>query len=105
MEDKYTKVTYQSEPIGKEQIVLYLTTFDLDTFKENENIEKIPEKRQAIVFEFNKSDLLNNSNLMEEINNKFEIMFKETYEKQLLDMKNYIENNRKLFKAQWYELN
>ena len=32
MIDKYTKITYQSNPIGKEQIVLYLTTFDLKAF-------------------------------------------------------------------------
>lgn len=104
MKDKYTKVTYQSEPIGKERIVLYLTTFDLEAFEKNENLEKIPEQRKAIAFEFNKSEILNNPNLVEEMSNKFETMFKEIYEKQLLDMKEYIEFNRKLPKAQWYKV-
>lgn len=102
--DKYTKITYQSEPIGKERIVLYLTTFDLEAFKNNEKLEKIPIQRKAIAFEFERNDILNNHNLAEEMNNKFEKMFKEIYEKQLLDMKSYIEINRKLLKAQWYEV-
>lgn len=104
MNDKYTKVTYQSEPIGKERIVLYLTTFDLETFKNDEKLEKMPTQRKAISFEFERIDLLNNPNLAEEMNNKFEKMFKETYEQQLLDMKSYIEFNRKLPKTQWYDL-
>lgn len=91
MHDKYTKVVYQSEPIGKEKIILYLTTFDLETFKNDEKLEKIPEQRKAIAFEFNKSEILNNPNLVEEMSNKIETMFKEIYEKQLLDMKSYIE--------------
>lgn len=104
MKDKYTKVVYQSEPIGKEKIILYLTTFDLEAFKNDEKLETIPEQRKAIAFEFNKSEILNNPNFVEEMNNKFETMFKEIYEKQLLDMKSYIEFNRKLPKAQWYDL-
>lgn len=104
MDNKYTKVVYQSDPIGKERIVLCLTTFDLEAFKNDEKLEKIPIQRKGIVFEFNRADLLNNPNLAEEMNNKFEKIFKEIYEKQLLDMKNYIEFNRKLPKAQWYEV-
>ena len=95
MKDKYTKVVYQSKPIGKERIVLYLTTFDLEAFEEDEKLDKIPEREDVLVFEFEKEDLLNNPNLIEEMNNKFETMFKEIYEKQLLDMKSYIEHNRK----------
>ena len=104
MKDKYTKVVYQSDPVGKERIVLYLTTFDLDAFEKDEKLEKIPEQRKAVVFEFEKKDILNNPNLAEEMNNKFETMFKDIYEKQLLDMKSYIEYNRKLPKAQWYKV-
>lgn len=103
MNDKYTKVTYTSEPIGKERIVLYLTTFDLESFKNDEKLERIPTKRKAIAFEFDRTDLLNNPNLVEEMNNKFEKIFKETYQKQLEEMKGYIEINRKLPKAQWYD--
>lgn len=104
MNNKYTKVTYTSEPIGKERIVLYLTTFDLEAFEKDEKLEKIPIKRKAITFELNRADLLNIPNLVSEMNNRFEKMFKEIYEQQLLDMKSYIEFNRKLPKAQWYKV-
>ena len=104
MDNKYTKITYQSDPIGKGRIVLYLTTFDLEAFKKDEKLEKIPTQRKAIAFKFNRADLLNNPNLAEEMNNKFEKMFKETYQKQLEEMKSYIEFNRKLPKSQWYEV-
>lgn len=104
MNNKYTKVVYQSDPIGKERIVLYLTTFDLEAFERDEKLEKIPEKKQAIAFEFDRTDILNNPSLVNEFENKFEDMFKKVYEKQLLDMKSYIELNRKLPKANWYEV-
>lgn len=104
MNNKYTKVVYQSGPIGKERIVLYLTTFDLEAFERDEKLEKIPEKKQAISFEFDKTDILNNPNLINEFENRFEDMFKKVYEKQLLDMKSYIELNRKLSKASWYRV-
>lgn len=104
MNDKYTKVVYQSDLIGKEKIVLYLTTFDLEAFEKDEKLERIPIQRKTIAFEFNRADLLNNPNLAEEMNNKFEKMFKEIYQKQLEEMKSYIEINRKLPKTQWYNL-
>ena len=104
MKDKYTKIVYESNPIGKEKIALVLTTFDLEAFEKDEKLKKIPEQRKAIAFEFERKDLLNNPNLVEEMNNKFETMFKKIYEKQLLDMKSYIEFNRKLPKAEWYEV-
>lgn len=96
MDNKYTKITYQSDPIGKERIVLYLSTFDLEAFKKNENLEKIPTKRQAISFDFEKKDILNNPNLAIEMNNKFEKMFENTYKKQLEEMQEYIEALRKI---------
>lgn len=90
MNDKYTKIVYSSEPIGKEKIVLYLTTFDLKAFENNEKLEKIPTKRQAIVFEYDKYEL-NNPNLINELNNKFEDMFNKIYKNQLEQMSQCIE--------------
>lgn len=101
MNDKYTKIIYQSEPIGKEKIVLQLTTFDLEAFKKDEKLIKIPQQKKVIVYEFNRYDVINNHYLLEEINNQFENFIKETYEKQLNEMKSYIEINRAMFKAQW----
>lgn len=101
--DKYTKIKYQSEPIGKEKIVLYLTTFDLEAFKNDEKLEKIPEKRVAKMIEFDRQDIMNTPNFEIEINKRLEEFVKATYEEQILEMKGYIEANRKLLKAQWYE--
>ena len=102
MDDKYIKVVYESKPIGKEKIVLQLTTFDLEAFEKDEKLKKIPIKKDTIAFEFDKYEM-SNPNLLDEINNRFEKMFNETYKKQLEDMKSYIEINRRLPKAQWYE--
>lgn len=95
MLDKYTKVVYQSEPIGKEKIILYLTTFDLEAFKENEELEKIPTQEKKIAFNCNYYDLLNSTNLAEQMSNLLAKEFKDTYEKQLEEMKTYIEFLRK----------
>lgn len=102
--DKYTKIKYQSEPIGKEKIVLYLTTFDLEAFKNDEKLEKIPEKRVAKMIEFDRQDIMNNPNFEVEINKRLEEFVKATYEEELLKMKSYIELNRYLPKAQWLEV-
>lgn len=103
MNDKYTKIVYQSEPIGKEKIILYLTTFDLEAFKNDEKLEKIPVQQKAVMFEFSREDIINKPNLIGEMNNRFEEMFNKLYKKQLEEMKNYIEFNRRLPKAQWYK--
>lgn len=49
--DKYTKITYESDPIGKERIVLQLTTLDLEAFEKDQKLEKIPTKIVAKAFE------------------------------------------------------
>ena len=112
MNNKYVKVVYRSQPIGKEEIVLELTTFDLEAFKRDEQLEKIPVKRVAKTFEVPKNFIDENSAICTQINdyrrNFFETLIEkfvsDTYEKQLEEMKSYIELNRKLPKAQWYEV-
>ena len=41
---KYIKVTYRSEPIGKEGIVLELTTFDIEKWKNDKQFDNVPGK-------------------------------------------------------------
>lgn len=48
--DKYVEVVYQSEPIGPERIVLYLTSFDLKRYEQDQELEK---RRFANSFELN----------------------------------------------------
>lgn len=107
MSEQYIKTVYRSDPIGKEKIVLELTTFDLEKFKEDEKLEKIPTKKIAVVYSYNKSDLLNNPNMLQEqIEKSFLEIFENTYKDQLEDMKGYIEYLRKngVPRAQWYSL-
>lgn len=40
MFDKYTKIVYQTEPIGEYGIVLYLTKFDLEAYNRDQELEK-----------------------------------------------------------------
>ena len=105
--NKYIKTVYRSNPIGEEKIVLELTTFDLEAFKRDEELEKIPTKKIGIVYSYNRSDLLNNPNLLQEqIEKKFVDIFENTYQEQLEDMKSYIEFLRKngIPQAQWINL-
>lgn len=43
-ENKYIKVTYRSKPIGKEGIVLELTTFDTEKWKNDKQFDNVPGK-------------------------------------------------------------
>ena len=95
MIDKYTKITYQSNPIGKEQIILYLTTFDIEAFEKDQSLEKIPTKKIAKVIEIEKADI-NKPYFIEFINDRLEHIVDETYEKQLKEMASYIETLRKI---------
>lgn len=92
---KYSKIVYQSNPIGKEQIILYLTTFDVEAFEKDQSLEKIPTKTIAKVIEVEKADI-NIPNFIEIINDRLEHIVSETYEKQLLEMTGCIEALRKI---------
>lgn len=93
MDKDYSKIVYQSEPIGKEHIRLVLTTLDLEKFKEDENLTKIPTKKVAIDYEFNRYDLTN-QNLISDLHNQYEDFIKKTYDNQLKEMQGYIEQLR-----------
>lgn len=48
--NEYVKIVYQTAPIGKEKIILYLTTFDIEAFERSQMLEK----KTAIAFEVRK---------------------------------------------------
>ena len=54
--NKYVKIVSQSEPIGKERIILYLTTFDIEAFEKDQLIEKT----EKVAFDVCKKDLSTN---------------------------------------------
>ena len=47
MFDKYTKIVYQTPPIGEFGIVLYLTKFDLEAYNKDQELEKSLDSRIA----------------------------------------------------------
>lgn len=48
LNDDYVKITYQTPPIGPSKIVLYLTTFDIEKYKKDQEVET---KTKTLVFE------------------------------------------------------
>lgn len=48
LNDDYVKITYETPPIGPSKIVLYLTTFDIEKYKKDQEIET---KTKTLVFE------------------------------------------------------
>ena len=41
MSEEYIKIVYQTPPIGKEGIILELTTFDIEKYNKDKELEKI----------------------------------------------------------------
>lgn len=85
--EDYVKIVYESAPIGKEKIVLRLTTFDLDKFKKDEKLKKIPKQEKVMCYTYDKEDLLNSNCIIKQINN----MVNDIYKEQIEQMKSEIE--------------
>lgn len=87
------KVVYQTNPIGPDKIVLYLTTFDTDMYHYGKVLDPIPIKEEKHIIELpnNRGEhylLLFEKELKEIVN--------ETYEKQLLEMRKIIDSLRNM---------
>lgn len=99
MFDEYTKIVYQSDPIGNEKIVLYLTTFDIHAFQGNKDCKKIPVEQKCVVFEspissrhrVKECDFVDALQVLE---NQIKIHVDNHYIEELEKMKNYIEFSR-----------
>lgn len=44
LHDNYVKISYESQPIGPDKIVLYLTTFDMERYEKEQILEKKVER-------------------------------------------------------------
>lgn len=95
MKDKYVKIVYQTEPIGKEKIVLYLTTFDVEAFERDKRLE---EQRQAKVFEINKKDI-NNPNWIYHMQEQLNDYVKRYYEPYVKEMRGLIETQKAMLES------
>lgn len=88
MDNKYIKVTYQSKPIGEEKIILYLTTFDYEGYKRDQELKTQTFSFPIKSFKFNESEYLNS--LSEMLNN----YVKEYYEPKIKELKTLIKINK-----------
>lgn len=86
----YIKIVYQSEPIGKEKIILQLTTFDIEKFKENENLKNIPMQRKAVLVTTTKSEL-DRPDFRFKLEQNLNYIVENEYKKQIEEMKREIE--------------
>ena len=84
--EKYVRVVYQSEPIGKERIILYLTTFDKEAF-ERDNLFQL--KEEKIIHEFESTEL-NRPDFIEMFERNLNIMVKNIYEEKLKEIESII---------------
>lgn len=99
VDNKYIKVVYQSKPIGKEGIVLELTTFDVEKYEKDQKLQKIkkyaliekPKETGNFIYDSEKQnyikDFLNNK-IVEENKNLMEII--ERQQEQIDQLNNYI---------------
>lgn len=85
----YVKIVYQTEPIGTEQIILYLTTFDIDKY--NHDLEK---KQFGIELyidsEIKKRNNMPMNEFLEELEVRLNGYVKNFYEPYIEETKEYI---------------
>lgn len=92
--DDYVKVVYQSEPIGEERIILYLTTFDIEAFNKNVDLDEIPTKKEKIIIEL--PAWFDGETAESIFSDYIEEYIDEIYGEQIREMKDYIEAMRKI---------
>lgn len=88
--DKYVRVVYQSEPIGKERIILYLTTFDKEAF-ERDNLFQL--KEEKIIHEFERAEL-NRPDFIEMFERNLNTMVKNIYEEKLKEIESIMKMSK-----------
>lgn len=87
--EKYVKIVYQSNPIGKEKIILYLTTFDKEAFEKDQLLEK----KQAISFDIERMDF-GNINSIINLENKLNDFVKKYYEPKVNELQGLINSKK-----------
>lgn len=92
--NKYVKIVYQTEPIGKEKIILYLTTFDKEAFEKDQEIER----ETAIAFDVRKQDL-QSSDFVEYIGNMLNDYVRRYYEPYVRELQEVINNTKIINKS------
>ena len=101
--DKYTKIVYQTNPIGPEKIILYLTTFDIEKFKEDESLKKMPTKQIRQEFEISNLNISNSARAIEINEARYDLLYRtinafvnDIYAEQIHEMEKCIEYLRSI---------
>ena len=102
MENKYVKVIYTSEPIGKEKIILELTTFDYEAFERDEKLKAMPLKTVSYVFNADKG-IFDTQSYMQYVEKQLNIKIDEFYKNEIVKMKALLETKRAILEAKWIE--
>lgn len=87
--EKYVKIVYQTEPIGPDKIILYLTTFDMKAFEK----DQLMQKTKAIEIPIVKSKIAE-FDYINYINDKMEVYVRSYLEPYVYEMKQIIENKK-----------
>ena len=87
--NNYVKIVYQTEPIGKEKIVLYLTTFDIEAFEKDQLLEK----RQAVSFDIERNDF-KDINSVTNFENMLNDYVKKYYEPKINELQGLINSKK-----------
>lgn len=74
--EKYVKIVYQTQPIGPEKIILYLTTFDVEAFERD---QQLIQKQEKMIMEFDKCEIQRPS-FVTGLENNLNTMVKNFYE-------------------------
>ena len=90
MNNKYVKIVYQSETIGVENIILYLTTFDIDKY--NKDLEKKQFGIKVYIdSEIPKRDNMPMNEFLEELEVRLNSYVKNFYEPYIEETKEYLD--------------
>lgn len=87
--DKYAKIVYQTDPIGEDKIILYLTTFDKEAFEKDQLLEQ----RYSVAFDIEKRDLQDN-NAIAYLEKSLNAYVKKFYEPKIEELQGLIKAQR-----------
>ena len=91
----YVKVLYESNPIGKSGIILKLTTFDLEQWKKDQQLEEIPKTQIGVYVEIDRSQTLE-PDFLPKLQAQLNHLIINNYEMQIIEMKQELELLRKV---------
>lgn len=94
MNEKYIKVVYRTEPIGKRKIILELTSFDLEAYERDKKAKEISTKQVSYFIEQKEYLVDYPDREIEYLTNTVKRIVDKHYKREIEKLKAYIEMNR-----------